>query len=79
MEPEWFERGVRDAIRIRINNPTLNKYASRYKDAGRYNLPHVWNNTLRALERGGGKVQRPPTRSRTLTMSPVPQNLEVDV
>ena len=32
-EPKWFERGVRESIKIRINSPTLNK------DAGRYNLP----------------------------------------
>ena len=31
VELKWFERGVREAIQIRINNPTLNK------DTGRYN------------------------------------------
>ena len=48
----WFERGVREAIQIRINNLTLNK------DVGRYNLPAVWNNTLSALgrRRGPGKM-----------------------
>ena len=62
VEPKWFERGVREAIQIRINNPTLNK------DAGRYNWPLVWNNILRALGRRG----RPDPRSHCLTMSPVP-------
>ena len=45
VEPKWSERGVREAIQIQINNPTLNK------EGGRYNLPAVWNNTLRALGR----------------------------
>ena len=35
VELTWFERRVREAIRIRNNNPKLNK------DAGRYNLPSV--------------------------------------
>ena len=48
VEPKWFERGVRETIQIRMNNPTLNK------DAGRYNLPSVWNNTLKKLGRRGG-------------------------
>ena len=52
VEPKWFERGVREAIQIRINNPTLNK------DAGRYFLPMVWNNTLKKLERRGGPGPR---------------------
>ena len=49
VESKWFERGVREAIQIRINTPTLNK------DAGRYNLPPVWNNTLKKLEKRGGR------------------------
>ena len=48
VELKWFERGVREAIQIWINNPTLNK------DTGRYNLPSVLDNTLKALERRGG-------------------------
>ena len=48
VEPKWFERGVREVIQIWINNPTLNK------DAGRYNLLSVWDNTLKAPERRGG-------------------------
>ena len=48
VEPKWFERGVREAIHIRMLKPTLNR------DAGRYNLPHVWDNTLKAVNRRGG-------------------------
>ena len=55
VEPKWFERfrGMREAIQIWINNQTLNK------DAGRYNLPTVWNNTLRVLGRRGDQVPGP--------------------
>ena len=35
VDPKSFDRRVREAIQIRINNPTLNK------DACRYNLPPV--------------------------------------
>ena len=48
VELKWFERGVRESIEIIINSPTLNK------DAGRYNLPLVWNNTLKKLLKEGG-------------------------
>jgi hypothetical protein len=48
VEPKWFERGVREAIHIRMLRPTLNR------DAGRYYLPHVWDNTLKAVNRRGG-------------------------
>ena len=49
VKPKWFERGVREAIPIQMNNPTLNR------DTGRYNLPPVWN-TLKKLgsRRGPG-------------------------
>ena len=40
VEPKWFERGVRE---IQINNLTLNK------DAGRYNLTALGNNTQKML------------------------------
>ena len=40
-EPRWFERGVKEAIHIRVNKPSLNR------DGGRFNLPAVWNNLLR--------------------------------
>ena len=71
VEPKWHERGVREAIRIRMNNPTLNK------ETGRYNLPPVWNNTLKKLGRRGTPGLRisnqetylPPVR---LTMSQAP-------
>ena len=39
-EPKWFERGVKEAIYIRANKPTLNR------DGGRYMLPPVWHNTI---------------------------------
>ena len=53
VEPKWFDRRVMEAIQIWINNLILNK------DSGRYNLPAVWNNTLRALGRreGGTRSQ----------------------
>ena len=41
-EPKWFEWGVKEAIYIRINQPSLNK------DGGRFNLSPVWTNILRA-------------------------------
>ena len=47
VEPRWFERGVKEAIHIRLNNPTLNR------DGGRYNLPPVWNNLLKSQTSGG--------------------------
>ena len=67
VEPKWFERGMRESIQIRINSPTLNK------DAGRYNLPPVWNNTLKKLGKGGAghQVSGPPTRRCSLTTSTV--------
>ena len=42
-EPRWFERGVKEAIYIRINQPTLNK------DGGRYKLPNVYDPVLTSL------------------------------
>ena len=60
-------REVRESIQININNPALNK------DAGRYNLTPVWNNTLKKLgRRWGDQVPGPPTRRCSLTTSPVP-------
>ena len=35
-DPRWFERGVKEAIYIRANQPSLNK------DGGRYKLPRVY-------------------------------------
>ena len=40
VEPKRFERGVKEAIYIRALYPSLNR------DGGRYNLPHVYNNTI---------------------------------
>ena len=42
VEPRWFERGVREAIHIRMEQPSLNK------DGGGYNLLSIWNNMLRS-------------------------------
>ena len=41
VEPRWFERGVKEAIYIRAFSPSLNK------DGGRYQLPPIWNNTIK--------------------------------
>ena len=41
-EPRWFERGVKEAIYIKVNNPTLNK------DGGGYKLPGVCESILRS-------------------------------
>ncbi len=40
VEPRWYERGVKEAIHIRVAKPSLNK------DGGRHKLPAVWNNLL---------------------------------
>ena len=48
VEPKWFERGVKEAIHIRVTHPSLNK------DGGRYNLPSVWTNILNERTRGPG-------------------------
>ena len=39
-DPRWFERGVKEAIYIRANQPSLNK------DGGRYKLPRVYDPIL---------------------------------
>ena len=39
-EPRWFERGLKKAIYILINQPTLNK------DGGRYKLSNVYDPVL---------------------------------
>ena len=44
-----FERGVKEAIYIRVMEPSLNK------DGGHYLLPAVWTNLLRA------RVRLPPS------------------
>ena len=33
-------RAIKEAIYIRVNNPTLNR------NIGKYNLPHIWDNIL---------------------------------
>ncbi|MCG8430833.1 MAG: hypothetical protein MJA29_06655, partial [Candidatus Omnitrophica bacterium] len=59
IEPQWFERGVKEAIHIRTLRPTLNK------DGGRHNLSPIWTNLLR--DRMRGEAQRlskfPPDRT----------------
>ncbi len=42
VEPRWFEQGVREAIYISMERPSLNK------DGEQYNLPIVWNNVLKS-------------------------------
>ena len=42
-DPSWFERGVKEAVYIRAHRPALNR------DGGRFNLPHIWDNTLISL------------------------------
>jgi len=51
VEPRWFERGVKEAIHIELEKPTLNR------DKGRYNLPHP----PRTSERGAGARLSPLT------------------
>ena len=43
-DPSWFERGVKEAINIRAFRPALN----------RFNLPHIWDNTLTSLTPSSG-------------------------
>ena len=42
-EGQNMARAIKEAIYIRVNNPTLNR------NIGRYNLPHIWNNALFAI------------------------------
>ena len=46
VEPRWYERGVKEAIFIRANKPSLNR------DGGRFNLSPIWNNILRKSVKG---------------------------
>ncbi len=41
-EPKCLERGIKEAIEIRVNHPTLNS------DRGWYKLPPVWDNLVRS-------------------------------
>ena len=36
-------RTIKEAIHIRVNNPTLNM------NVGKYNLPHIWDKVLFAI------------------------------
>ena len=40
-EPRWFERGVREAIYERVQQPAINK-----KGGLRFMLPHSWDRAL---------------------------------
>ena len=42
VEPWWFERGVKEAIKIWVTEPTINR------DGGSSNLPAEWNNMLKS-------------------------------
>ena len=41
-DSRWFERGVKEAIHIRANDPDL------IRDRGRFQLPYVWDNIFRS-------------------------------
>ena len=41
-EDRWIERGIKEAIYIRVHRPDLSR------DTGRYLLPHIWDNLLRS-------------------------------
>ena len=41
-DARWFERGVKESIYIRANKPDLNR------DAGRNQLPTIWDNLIRS-------------------------------
>ena len=51
VDPRWFERGVKEAIHIRISKPELNR--------GRYQLPSVWDNLLTKRVGGGDGASDP--------------------
>ena len=50
VEPKWFERGVKEAIHIKLERPSLNK------DNGRHYLHPVWTNLLRHHTKRGGQT-----------------------
>ena len=39
-EEHGISRTIKEAIYIRVNNPTLNR------NVGKYNLPHIWDKVL---------------------------------
>ncbi len=45
-EPDWHKRGIKEAIHIRRQKPSLNK------DEGRHHLPSVWNDLILGAPRG---------------------------
>ena len=49
-EPDWFKRGVREAINIHKHKPSLNR------DKGRYNLPNLWDNLLPSNQDAQGRM-----------------------
>ena len=39
-EEDSLARTIKEAVYIRVNNPTLNR------NIGKYNLPHIWDRVL---------------------------------
>ena len=55
-DTRWFQRGIREAIYIRAQKPTLNR------NAGRYTLPVVWDNII-SLHANQPSMQAIPPQS----------------
>ncbi len=64
VESKWFERGVKEAIHIRVTHSHLNK------DGGRYNLPRVWTNILNERTQGPGLGSLIATNPSRMTLKP---------
>ena len=71
VEPRWFEHGVKETIYIRNNSPTLNR------EAGRYLLPHVWNNLLKSQTRGAQVLPSKLPISANITITLLERNQDL--